>query len=107
MTFKDDFPSLDWDVLGSGNVRGFTEEKIQKNCLDKAVIRSRVEKWVARLKSGDGDWKKFYTENYMELLSILECATTADVSLHKDLKHLVRINTESKVLKRNESTNKN
>jgi len=51
-------------------------------------IRTIVQKWVSGLKSGTGDWKKVYTEDYMDLLNKLGVATEADELLIEDMQGL-------------------
>jgi len=52
-------------------------------------LHNKIEKWVKNLKSGDGDYKKIYTENLLELYMIVDCANLMETSLYNDLKEMV------------------
>ena len=54
----------------------------------KEETRKIIEEWIWGLKSGIGDWKKVYTEDYMDLLKKLGVATEADELLLEDLQGL-------------------
>ena len=54
----------------------------------KEKTRKIIEEWIWGLKSGIGDWKKVYTEDYMDLLNKLGVATGVDKLLIEDLKGL-------------------
>ena len=55
-------------------------------------LRTTIEQWIASLRSGDGDYKKLYTEDYLLLLQVLGINTPADDHLMVQLSELVKKN---------------
>jgi len=88
--FEENFPGLHnqgWQILGQ--VMPFTrvmdndcKEMVQRHCIDKKVAEEEIRKWIANLRTGDGDYKKVYTHNSMDLLLKLGIGNQA----HQDLK---------------------
>jgi len=58
--------------------------------MNQQELHDKIENWVNNLKSGDGDYKKLYTENLMELYIITGCAGIADQQLLTDMKEMVK-----------------
>ncbi len=52
--------------------------------------RKIVEEWMKNLKSGNGDYKRVYVENYIELLIALDVENIADRELLKNLNDLTK-----------------
>jgi len=48
-------------------------------------MRDLIDEWVALLHSGDGDYKKLYTEDYLILLKIIGLNNVADDDLFNQL----------------------
>ena len=72
------------------NVKHLLDLLIRGHDPQRAIhIREIVAEWIKNLKSGDGDWKKVYTENYMDLLIKLGVANPADKMLLADLKGII------------------
>ena len=55
-------------------------------------LRKTIEQWIASLRSGEGDYKKIYTEDYLLLLQALGLNTPADDHLMIQLSELVKKN---------------
>ena len=53
-------------------------------------IRKVIEVWVKNLKSGNGDYKRVYVEDYLELLIALDVENVADRELLKNLNDLTK-----------------
>jgi hypothetical protein len=50
------------------------------------INRDKVSEWMKSLRSGSGDYKKVYTEDYLRLLQMLEINNYADDDLLNNLK---------------------
>ena len=91
MPFNEQFPGLSklWRNVDENSTLNYFEipekffcEGIRENCIDKKVAEEEIHKWITNLRSGDGDYKKVYTNNYMDLLLKLGIGNQA----HQDLK---------------------
>ena len=49
------------------------------------IDRITIDTWIASLRSGDGDYKKVYTEDYLLLLKTLGLNNVADDDLLKQI----------------------
>ncbi len=58
--------------------------------MDKETMKKTIQEWIAKLKSGNGDYKKVYVEDYLNLLAELEISSIADQQLNKDLRNLAK-----------------
>jgi len=52
------------------------------------IDRITIDTWIASLRSGDGDYKKVYTEDYLLLLKTLGLNNLADDGLLEQLNAL-------------------
>ncbi len=56
--------------------------------MEEKETKSKIEKWMTNLKSGNGDYKRVYVEDYVRLLILLGVATKPDEWLLKELTEL-------------------